>query len=241
VSQELPGAVAVACIVMMTGSLRVEEIVLAQGGWPWDWYAFRSPITLVLFALYVGTALAHAPAARDPLEGDDDRSREQSASGTRALLLAFAERVNVVMTGAIAASLFLGGWQVPGPSAGAQEAHVGLQALGAVLFVLKAWAVMAMIAWGRWAMPRLLERQKLALSWVWLVPAALTSFLLSAAWIAWSPGRTAQLAMGVGMCAVCGAAVARFAARAAFHLRSQGAESGADAQARASLRLNPFL
>ncbi len=238
VSQELPGAVAVASLVMMTGSLRVEEIVLAQGGWPWDWYAFRSPITLVLFVLYVGTALAHAPAARDPLEENDDRSPRATPLGARALLVAFAERVNVIMTGAITAALFLGGWQVPGPSAGAQQAHIGWQALGAALFVLKAWAVMATIVWGRWAMPRLLERQKLALAWAWLVPAAFTSFLLSAAWVAWSPGRTAQLAMGVGMFVLCGVAMARVAARAVFHVRT-GAESGADLQADA--RLNPFV
>jgi hypothetical protein len=87
-------------------------------------------------------------------------------------------------------------------------------------------------------MPRLLERQKLALAWAGLVPAAFTSFLLSAAWVAWSPGRTAQLAMGVGMFVLCGVAMARVAARAVFHVRT-GAESGADLQADA--RLNPFV
>ena len=32
ISYEFPGAVAIVCIVMMTGSLRLQEIVHAQGG-----------------------------------------------------------------------------------------------------------------------------------------------------------------------------------------------------------------
>ena len=48
ISYEIPGAVAVVCLVMMTGSLRLQDIIGVQGGsggsfittggWPWYWY-----------------------------------------------------------------------------------------------------------------------------------------------------------------------------------------------------------
>src|SRR6202041_1478114 len=47
----VPGAAAVVAVVMTTGSLRVEELVRAQSGWPWGWTLFRSPLVCALFAL----------------------------------------------------------------------------------------------------------------------------------------------------------------------------------------------
>ncbi|RLB58479.1 MAG: NADH-quinone oxidoreductase subunit NuoH, partial [Deltaproteobacteria bacterium] len=68
ISYEIPAAVAIVCIVMLTGSLRMQDIILAQGGmgdamlttggWPWYWYMFRNPVTFGLFFLYFTTALA---------------------------------------------------------------------------------------------------------------------------------------------------------------------------------------
>ena len=71
IAYEIPAATAVVCVVMMTGSLRLQDIIGAQGGtgnhvldvggWPWYWYVFRNPITFGLFFLYFTTALADQP------------------------------------------------------------------------------------------------------------------------------------------------------------------------------------
>ena len=73
ISYEIPGAIAVACLVMMTGSLRMQDLIAAQGGpggsmlatggWPWYWYVFRTPVTFALFFLYFTTALAEGNRA----------------------------------------------------------------------------------------------------------------------------------------------------------------------------------
>src|SRR6202035_2107187 len=41
--QHLPAAAAVASVVLTTGSLRMQEIEHAQGGWPWDWLGLCRP------------------------------------------------------------------------------------------------------------------------------------------------------------------------------------------------------
>ncbi|HEX4448059.1 MAG TPA: NADH-quinone oxidoreductase subunit H, partial [Polyangiaceae bacterium] len=49
--QHVPAALAMASIVAATGSLRVQEIARAQGGWPWEWLAFRGPAALMALLL----------------------------------------------------------------------------------------------------------------------------------------------------------------------------------------------
>jgi NADH-quinone oxidoreductase subunit H len=246
VSYEVPGAIAVACIVMMTGSLRLQEIIHAQGGWPWDWYLFKSPVTVALFFLYFTTALAQG--SRAPLdfpEADGEPALASPASpaepaGKRrlfAFFLQFAEWANVFVMSGIAAALFLGGWQVPGLSEGAQEAHVGLQALGAAVFLVKSWALIFTVLWIRWALPRLPVDQRMVLCWKWLVPMAFAAFALSAGWVVWSPARATQVAMGAVMFAVFCVGMARVVQRVRYNLRMarQGSQGQLD------LRLNPFL
>jgi NADH-quinone oxidoreductase subunit H len=234
VSYEVPGAIAVACIVMMTGSLRMQEIIRAQGGWPWEWYLFKNPVTFALFFLYFTTALAQGSRAPFDLpEAEEDPAAPAGAapSGTRQRVFFFAEWVNVFVMSGIAAALFLGGWQVPGLSAGAQEAHVGFEALGAVVFLVKAWMLIFVVIGARWALPRLRVDQRMMLCWKWLVPGAFAAFALCAGWVVWSPGRTVQLVLGVGMFAIFCVGLARFATRVRFNVRTTHAD----------IRSSPFL
>ena len=109
ISYEIPGAVAIVCIVMMTGSLRMQDIIGAQGGraavrrWPWDWFMFRNPITFALFFLYFTTALAEgnrAPFDLPEAESELVAGYSTEYSGMRYLFFFFAEWANVfVMCG----------------------------------------------------------------------------------------------------------------------------------------------
>ena len=234
VSYEVPGAIAVACIVMMTGSLRLQEIIRAQGGWPWEWFLFKNPVTFGLFFLYFTTALAEgnrAPFDLPEAESELVAGYSTEYSGMRYLFFFFAEWANVFVMCGIASALFLGGWQVPGLSAGAQEAHLGLQALGALVFLLKAWVLIFVVIWIRWTLPRVRVDQMMMLCWKWLVPMAFVAFALCAGWVVWSPGHTAQTVIGAGMFAVFCLGLVRFAQRVRYNLRASGA----------SVRLNPFL
>jgi NADH-quinone oxidoreductase subunit H len=234
VSYEVPGAIAVACIVMMTGSLRLQEIIHAQGGWPWEWFLFKNPVTFALFCLYFTTALAEgnrAPFDLPEAESELVAGYATEYSGMRYLFFFFAEWANVFVMCGIAAALFMGGWQVPGLSTGAQEAHFGLQMVGALVFLAKAWVLIFVVIWIRWTWPRVRVDQMMTLCWKWLVPMAFGAFALCAGWVVWSPGRTAQTAMGVGMFAIFCVGLARFAARVRYNLRATHAE----------VRLNPFL
>jgi len=234
ISYEIPGAVAIVCIVMMTGSLRVQSIIQAQGGLPWEWFMFRNPITFVLFFLWFTTALAEgnrAPFDLPEAESELVAGYSTEYSGMRYLFFFFAEWANVFVMCGIASALFLGGWQIPGLTPAQQEASFGLQCLGAVVFQLKSWFLIFVVIWIRWTLPRVRIDQMMNLCWKWFVPASFVAFILTGVWVVWSPLPVVQSIIGVGMFTLWMCVVVYFFVRVRYNLRS----------ANVQIHLNPFL
>jgi NADH-quinone oxidoreductase subunit H len=245
ISYEIPGAVAIVCLVMMTGSLRMQDIIVAQGGtgaslfdvggWPWYWYVFRNPITFLLFFLYFTTALAEgnrAPFDLPEAESELVAGYSTEYSGMRYLFFFFAEWANVFVMCGIASALFLGGWQIPGVAPATQEAHFGLQLLGAFIFLLKSWILIFVVIWIRWTLPRVRIDQMMNLCWKWFVPMSFGAFLLTAIWMVLGVNKTVQLVISVATFAVWGYLMLHFIRRVRFNLK----------EARLTqLHLNPFL
>jgi NADH-quinone oxidoreductase subunit H len=202
ISYEIPAAVAIVCIVMMTGSLRMQDIIQAQGGmgdmlltkggWPWYWFVFKNPVSFGLFFLFFTTALAEgnrAPFDLPEAESELVAGYSTEYSGMRYLFFFFAEWANVFVFCGIATALFLGGWQLPGVTPAQQEASLGLQIGGVFLFLLKSWILIFIVIWIRWTLPRVRIDQLMNLCWKWFVPMSFAAFLLTALWVlGTSPG-----------------------------------------------------
>jgi NADH-quinone oxidoreductase subunit H len=234
ISYEIPGAIAIVCIVMMTGSLRVQDIILAQGGLPWDWFMFKNPITFVLFFLWFTTALAEgnrAPFDLPEAESELVAGYSTEYSGMRYLFFFFAEWANVFVMCGIASALFLGGWQVPGLSPEQQEANFLLQCVGALIFQLKSWFLIFVVVWIRWTLPRVRIDQMMNLCWKWFVPASFVAFILTGVWVVWTPIKEVQQIIGIGMFALWMFVVFYFFVRVRHNLRA----------ANVPIHLNPFL
>jgi NADH-quinone oxidoreductase subunit H len=244
ISYEIPGAVAIVCVVMMTGSLRLQDIIGAQGGmgdsfievggWPWYWYAFRNPITFALFFLYFTTALAEgnrAPFDLPEAESELVAGYSTEYSGMRYLFFFFAEWANVFVMCGIASALFLGGWQVPGVSPAQQEASWALQGLGFVIFQLKSWILIFVVIWIRWTLPRVRIDQMMNLCWKWFVPLSFAAFMLTAIWMVIGVPKMFELVISVATFVVWAYLMFHFVRRVQFNLR----------EAKVALHLNPFL
>jgi NADH-quinone oxidoreductase subunit H len=218
ISYEIPSAIAIVCVVMMTGSLRMQDIIGAQGGvgtiagglhdilttggWPWYWYVCRNPVSFALFFLFFTTALAEgnrAPFDMPEAESELVAGYSTEYSGFRYVVFFFAEWANVFVMSGIASALFLGGWQIPGVSPAAQEANIWLQLLGVVVFLVKSWILIFVVVWVRWTLPRIRVDQLMAVCWKWLVPLSFAGFMLTALWVL---GTTQPIVRGVGAGAV---------------------------------------
>jgi NADH-quinone oxidoreductase subunit H len=204
ISLGIPAAAAVVGAVMTTGSLRVEDIVGAQGGWPWGWTVFRSPPALGLVVLWLLTALARGSVDRS---GWPELRRSVDAAGAArqsalSRLFAVAGWAQIVVMCAVAAALFFGGWQVPGLAPEQVEGHLGWTSLGAALFVAKTWLLVFTLGVARRALPPVHADRTMSVCWRWLVPLSLMHLLLAVAWVARRPGPSAETLVGAVTLAV---------------------------------------
>jgi len=234
VSYEIPAAVAIVCIVMMSGTLRMQGIIGAQGGAPWEWFMFRNPITFGLFFLYFTAALAEGN--RTPFDLPEAESElvagySTEYSGMRYLFFFFAEWANVFVMCGIATALFLGGWQIPAVTPMEQQTSMPLQIVGALLFLLKSATLVFVVIWIRWTLPRIRIDQMMNLCWKYFVPLSFAAFLLTAVWIVLQIPPIVETIVSVAMFALGMAILIYFVARVRYNLRAT----------RAEIHLNPFV
>jgi NADH-quinone oxidoreductase subunit H len=181
---QLPAFAAVLAVVLVSGSLRLGDIVSAQAGAPWRWHAFRNPNLLLMFLLYVASAVPEASRASMEIpELDSEQPRAESSSRPALRVLRFcAEWCSLLVASALGAILFLGGWQLPFLAPAEQQAHTPYQALGALLVVAKCWGLVGLVLLLRWTLPEVRVAQVAGFFGRWLIPAALVCVCSSLIW-----------------------------------------------------------
>jgi NADH-quinone oxidoreductase subunit H len=165
-SYEIPLVLAMVCVVVAAGSLRVGDIVEAQRGG--NWFLLRFPLQLA-FLLYFVTAMAEVN--RVPFDLPEAESELVSGyhveySGMRFAMFFLAEFAHLFFVSAFCATLFLGAWDGPWLPP-------------AVWFLVKSYAVVLLIMWIRWTVPRLRIDQIMGFAWKLLVPAGLAAVMLT--------------------------------------------------------------
>ncbi len=109
-------------------------------------------------------------------------------SGFRFAVFFMAEFGNIWVMGALATTLFLGGWQVPGMSAAAIDALRGTpawwgwQLVSMAVFGVKTLVLGNVVIWLRWTLPRIRVDQMMTLSWKYLVPIGFGCLLFTLFW-----------------------------------------------------------
>jgi NADH-quinone oxidoreductase subunit H len=172
VSYEIPGTISIMTVIVLVGSLSMQDIVTAQSGGIHRWFLFRNPFTFIAFFVYFICSLAEVN--RTPFDIPEAESElvagfHTEYSGMRWALFYLAEYANMFVVAGIATTLFLGGWGPVLPNS-----VVPLQLLpGPALFTLKALALVFVQMWCRWSLPRLRVDQLMYMCWKVLLPLSL--------------------------------------------------------------------
>jgi NADH-quinone oxidoreductase subunit H len=179
VSYEIPAGVSVLNIVFLAGTLSMQGIIKAQGWAPWDWFLFNNPFTFAAFFLYFTAALAEGN--RTPFDIPEAESELVAGyvteySGMRFLFFFFAEWGNLYVIGAVATTLFLGGWQVPALAV-FDDHPILLAVVQFLVFFLKAYLWVFVAMWIRATLPRVRVDQLMALCWKYMVPLSFMCLL----------------------------------------------------------------
>ena len=115
VSYEIPLTLSVVGLILLAGTMSLNQIAEAQAGWFTDWYVFRQPLGALIFFI-----AATAEANRTPFDMAEADSEIVAGfateySGMRFGFLFFAEYVNVFIVSALMVTLFFGSWNAPFP------------------------------------------------------------------------------------------------------------------------------
>ncbi|MBC8425205.1 NADH-quinone oxidoreductase subunit NuoH [bacterium] len=176
VSYEIPLALACIPVVMLTGSLNMNDIVIAQQGGIWNWNFIHDPFLFVAFVLYFIASIAEVN--RGPFDMPETESELVAGyhveyTGMRFAFFFLAEYANLFLVSCIATAVFLGGWQ---PIAGPVF-------LPGLVFVIKAVLLVLLQMWVRWTLPRLRVDQLMHTCWKVMVPLALICVLGAGIWM----------------------------------------------------------
>ncbi|MBI1803846.1 MAG: NADH-quinone oxidoreductase subunit NuoH [Ignavibacteriae bacterium] len=181
VSYEIPTALALLAVVMIAGTLNLQEINQQQTGWFWHWYIFKKfPFVFVAFIIYFVASLAETN--RTPFDLPEAESElvagyHTEYSGMKFALFFLAEYANMFAVSAIGATLFLGGWNSPFGD------FLGGPIWGVFWFLSKGMFFVVVQMWLRWTLPRLRVDQLMYVSWKVLTPWAFVCILGVGFWM----------------------------------------------------------
>ena len=183
IAYELPMVLAVVGVVIQAGSLNLKTIVGAQANG--EIFGFGSLGHLFLLTQFVGFVLflvaAQAELTQAPFDMPIAESELVSGymteySGLRFLLFFIGEFASAGAFSAIAATLFLGGWWVPGLDLDANYMNI----VGPLVVMGKMMLVAFFIFWFRFTYPRFREDQLQTIAWKYLIPLALLNISVTA-------------------------------------------------------------
>jgi NADH-quinone oxidoreductase subunit H len=113
VSYEIPLTLSIVGLLLLAGTMSLNQITLNQAGWFTNWYVFQQPLGALIFFI-----AATAEANRTPFDLTEADSEIVAGfateySGMRYGFFYFAEYVNVFLVSGLIVTLFFGGWNAP--------------------------------------------------------------------------------------------------------------------------------
>ena len=195
---EIPMVLALTSVVVVAGSMSLQDIVIAQSSM---WYFVTLPVAFIIFFFSALAETGRSPFDLVEAESEIIAGFHTEYSGIKFGMFMIGEYVHMFALAFLAATLFFGGWQVPfidvtpagpfGPVFGS--------IIGFISLMIKVFLFVFIMMWFRGTLPRFRIDHLQALGWKFLVPV--TIFLLIVVAIVvrlFAPGSTAGVPVEPG-------------------------------------------
>ena len=165
ISYEIPLVFSLLGVIMIAGSLRLSDIVAAQNQ---VWFILLQPVAFITYFIAATAELNRGPFDMPEAEQELTAGAYTEYTGMRWALFFLAEYTNLVAVSALAATIFLGGWQGPWlPSW--------------LWIILKTYLIILVFFWLKWTFPRIRMDHLMAFNWKVLIPVSLLNILITGA------------------------------------------------------------
>ena len=181
IAYELPLVLAAVAVAIQAGTLSLSGIVEAQAASEIFGLNIHLPYLftgqVIGFAIFLVASLAELsriPFDMPIAESELTMGYLTEYSGIRFTMFFLGEYAGMVSLAAVASTLYLGGYWLPGLTDDA------LNFAGPVILLGKVMLLAFLFIWMRWTFPRLREDQLQTLAWNWLIPAGLVNIVATA-------------------------------------------------------------
>ena len=181
ISYELAMGLAVVSIILLSGSLKLNDIVADQQGYFFSWNIFKQPLAFIIFLVAVYAETNRLPFDLSEAEQELVGGYHTEYSSMKFAMFFMAEYANMVTAAALTVTLFFGGWDFPL----VDEASLGIWGvvLSVLSFILKMGFFLFLFIWVRWTFPRFRYDQLMKLGWKVLMPLALFNIFITAGYL----------------------------------------------------------
>ncbi len=192
ISYEIPLALSVLAVVMMSNSLSTIDIVDQQNGAGLlSWNVWRQPVGFVIFWICVLAECERLPFDLPEAEEELVAGYQTEYAGMKFALFYLGSYINLVLSALLVSVLYLGGWGFPipvewlaswfGQSVDEPIVQLVTASIGISMTILKAYLLVFLAILLRWTTPRVRIDQLLDLGWKFLLPISLVNLLATAA------------------------------------------------------------
>jgi NADH-quinone oxidoreductase subunit H len=186
VSYEIPLALAIIGVVLFAGTLSMNGIVQAQN----IPYILLQPLGFLIYFLGSMAEINRTPFDLLEAEGEIVAGYNIEYSGFKFALFYLTEYTEAIAVSTIITTLYLSGWKGPFDT---------LPVLPVLWFLIKVFAVFAVIIWVRATLPRLRIDQVMGFAWKCLLPLALINLLITGAQVVFWPNLSQWVIVGVNV------------------------------------------
>jgi NADH-quinone oxidoreductase subunit H len=181
ISYELAMGLALIALLMTTESLSLKTIVeqQVQGNW---WNIVYQPLGFLLFFIAALAECNRTPFDLPEAENELNFGYHQEYSSMKLGFYLFAEYINMIMSSAIMASMYFGGYDLPFFDESTVAPNIAAM-IGVGTLLIKIVLFIFLFMWIRWTIPRFRYDQLMNLGWKTMIPLALFNLLITGALI----------------------------------------------------------
>lgn len=182
ISYELAMGIAIIALLMVSGTLTLNGMVDQQKDQIWN--VFRQPLGFVIFLICAFAETNRTPFDLPEAENELIGGYHSEYSSMKLGFYLFSEYINMFLSGAVMATLYFGGYDIPFVNDARLLESVGQNWMALLQFAAlfaKILGFIFLFMWVRWTIPRFRYDQLMNLGWKVLLPLALLNMLVTGA------------------------------------------------------------